>query len=496
MHQSCTSRVHRSAAVGTAIAIVTMSSAFGVGATAAVADDAPTSTTPTTSAPAPTADAPSPSPTSDTPAPTTEAPAASPTTDAPAETPAPAAAPSSPSSGATSDEGVAADAAAAGAAAADASAADVAAAAVGTVTVSGETTAWRTLTADTAGYPDGTTFRYQWTSTTGTTTSPVDGATAATYVVDPQDAGSTLAVVVTATAPGAAAETVTSTPSAVVAADDSRFREGGGRDFAMRAGDDVSIDLRAFDGDQGGLTYAASTITPPVGSIAGVPDGLTVTEGGFLVGTPTRAVPWEFVINAVTTRHPGGIGMVVNVAVSPGVAKQATVIATADPDSLYPLWQIDPDGTTRYTESTEVQVGDPAEPLRVRADQTLSLYTIAYDAYDNPLVDGSVSWTSSVAGDTFTGGPGLSPTAVALRFAHASPHVVTVAIGDARTTFTVQVDPVSSSTVVTPTTPRTTTGQLAYTGADETGPIAWALGLLGAGVGAAMLARRIRRRRI
>jgi hypothetical protein len=493
LHLTTTSSFRRYAAVGTAIAIVSMSSAFGIGATAAVAAETPT-TTPTTS---PT----DPATTSATTA--TDAPADGDTT---AATPSDAtpAAPSDATPAAPTDAVPAAPSDATPAAPTDATPAaptadptatpsPVAAAATGTVAVTGTATAWRTLTAETAGWPAGTTFTYQWAATKAGTTTEVRGATAPTYVTDPEDAGSTLAVAVTATAPGAAPETVTSAPSGVVAADDSRFREGGGRDVAFTAGDDVSVDLRAFVGDQGGLTYRSSVIIPPAGSLAGVPTGLELTPDGYLVGTPTLAVRSEFVINAVTTRHPQGVGMVVDVAVAAGAPTEVGVVAYLETDQPQgqPVWGIAPDGTVTYSDSPEVQVGDPKTPFRVHQDDALSLHTYASDAYGNGVFDAETTWTSSVTGDTFTP---ANPGSVTLRFAHASPHVITATVGGVSRPFTIQVDPVGAGTT-TPAGSGTATpvGQLAFTGADTTGPLAWALGLLASG--AALLLVRLRRRR-
>jgi hypothetical protein len=65
---------------------------------------------------------------------------------------------------------------------------------------------------------------------------------------------------------------------------------------------------------------------------------------------------------------------------------------------------------------------------------------------------------------------------------HASTHTLTATAEGVSTTFPVTVVPTAS-----------TTGSLAFTGADTTGPVAWALGLLASG--AALLLLRLRRRR-
>ncbi len=84
--------------------------------------------------------------------------------------------------------------------------------------------------------------------------------------------------------------------------------------------------------------------------------------------------------------------------------------------------------------------------------------------------------------------------ATKVTFPHASTHRLTVAQDDVSVSFPVTVVPTAATVGTTPTVPTATTGQLAFTGADETAPIAWALGLIAAGAGLAG-ARTIGRRR-
>lgn len=106
-----------------------------------------------------------------------------------------------------------------------------------------------------------------------------------------------------------------------------------------------------------------------------------------------------------------------------------------------------------------------------------------------------------IAPDSVLGDSGF----VGVTFPHASVHRLTVSAADFSTTFDVQVTPTAAVTVPTTSTPIGTVqhgtkapeqakGRLAYTGADETSPLAWALGLLVAGAGL-IGARTVRRRR-
>jgi len=112
------------------------------------------------------------------------------------------------------------------------------------------------------------------------------------------------------------------------------------------------------------------------------------------------------------------------------------------------------------------------------------------DAEGQPVGDHTdLTFTSDVASDRIE----YDPEAVAtwVTFEHASPHTVTVASGDVTSTIRFEVQPTATTTVTTTHTP-TASGTLAYTGADESGPLAWALGLLASGAG--LLVWRLRRR--
>ncbi|QZQ53693.1 hypothetical protein KZI27_00180 (plasmid) [Curtobacterium sp. TC1] len=111
--------------------------------------------------------------------------------------------------------------------------------------------------------------------------------------------------------------------------------------------------------------------------------------------------------------------------------------------------------------------------------------------------------TSDVASDVIAPDPELGDFGiVGVTFPHASTHTLSVALGSFSTSFSVEVQP-ATTTVVTPAaptpvaapvTPMNRGGQLAYTGSDATGLLPWALGLLVACAGL-IGARALRRRR-
>ena len=96
-------------------------------------------------------------------------------------------------------------------------------AATGLPTISGAAQVGRTLTASTSGIADadgmnGATFGYQWVSGDGTTDADIQGATAATYTVQPVDEGRAIRVRVTFTDDGGSEETLTSDATSAVEA--------------------------------------------------------------------------------------------------------------------------------------------------------------------------------------------------------------------------------------------------------------------------------------
>lgn len=505
-----TSRVRRYAAVGTAVAIVAGSSAFGLGlgaTTASAAEPeaaATTSAASTTSTPSTTPDGsatPGVAPTAtatDDPAPTdgttAPGPADEPNGDtAPAGTDTPADDAASADDAAPGDDAVPADETSTEA---GPDATTDAVTPAGTVAVTGTTTIFHTLTASTDGWPADTTFTYQWVFTDRDGTTDVAGAITDTYVVDPQDVDGTVRVRVTGTAPSEDPTTVTSAATAPIADEPTGFRSLAIRDVPTRVGEPFSVSLAAFEGD--GLQYFVND-QPGGSSDPGVlPAGVSFSPDGTLSGTPTGAGYTMLWVHVSTSRHPdGGTAMRVffTAEAAPAVSMRAWVSTSTD-DRPYDLWQIAPDGSTRYTSDPQEWYGDPATPLRVPQTAEVNLDVAGTDAFGDTVLfeDGGVRWSSSVAGDSFDTSlsPGaLDAGAARLTFAHASQHVITATHGDLSISFTIDVTP--TATTVVATKPASGTGELAYTGADATGPIAWALGLLAAG--GALLVHRARRRR-
>ena len=96
-------------------------------------------------------------------------------------------------------------------------------AATGLPTISGTAQVGRTLAASTSGIADadgmsGATFSYQWASGDGTTDADIQGATAATYTLQPADEGRAIRVRVTFTDDGGSEETLTSDATSAVEA--------------------------------------------------------------------------------------------------------------------------------------------------------------------------------------------------------------------------------------------------------------------------------------
>lgn len=547
MHQhTCRTALRRTAALGAAAVVVAVgSSAFGIGAATASAAE-PTGTNAITAAPDPTnagttnagptnagptnAGASNAGPTNAgttntgttsatapdaaTAADTTAAPAAAApaSTDSGAATPHPTADTPAEADAATSDAGTAAPTATAPVTGGSGTTSPAPTAAVdqpsaaatpaGTVTVSGSVKRLRTLTAETAGWPAGTTFTYQWLHSYdgGPLVEQVGATTERTFVIGSvEGALDRYAVRVTGTAPGAEPTTVISETTAPVdEAPENRWGLLGFRSFDLRVGESSTISLAAFDGD--GLVYSASDSWGGAGNTFQLPDGLRLAPDGTLSGTPTRAQVVEFWLRTSSSIRPdGGEASRVELVIAPGQTESLNAVVRGSG-----TWLVRSDGSTEYSRSPEVQDGDPTTPLRVRDGETVEVDLLTLDRNGDLNVDPQrPTWSSSVDADVLETTSAVGTPVISARFVGAGDHRITARLGDLTLTFTVQVvdAPATSTTATTDTTGTTaatthtqhlTTGSLAYTGVETGAPIGWALGLLAAGGG--LLLHRARRR--
>ncbi|MDN4648254.1 putative Ig domain-containing protein [Curtobacterium sp. PsM8] len=603
MHKNCLPPIHRIAAIGSAVAIVAASSAFGIGAVSASADElAPnTSVATSTSVDAPTA---TPAPTgAPTPAAAPVAPT-NPTADAPA-----AGTPDAPTATTPAAPAAATPAAPGAATPAPTAAAAPTATPAGTVTITGTTRAWRTISADTAGWPTGTTFTYRWDFH-----HPVLGnrypGTERTYVVDPEQADGTFTVTVTGTAPGMKPTSVTSAPSSTVIVEDAdRQFIYDQRVVPVTSGEPFSVDLAPADNPD--LSFFVN------GSISGtadpsvLPAGVTLSENGVLSGTLDSSTPLsdQIWVHVSTPYHPGGgLSERILLSVAPaeddgglsfsggssedhavqlrgqaGTAFSHTFRATGGPadepvrysivrpdgqpfpasdiGASFPAgitldpttgvlsgtddqaasysfavvatsggqsatqyvdlrttpapavgalvtvtrpgdvreqrtWIVKPDGsveTTWFPNGPQHDIAQQAGGRPTAAQRsTLLIAAAPVDAFGNITVPLDGDWdgrtpigvTSDVASDVVK----RAGWNAEITFPHASTHTLTVTTQGVSTTFPVTVVPSAGAAG------SGTTGSLAFTGADETGPITWGLGLLASGV--ALLTLRARRRRV
>lgn len=576
-----TSKVRRYAAVGTTVAMLVGSAAMGIGATAASAAETGDAAT-AEQAPIATS-TPTPTPTG---TPTPEA-TSTPTSTPPTETaPPPPAAPATPAAPAAPAESATPRPLAAAAPEASADAATPAE----TVTITGTPRAWQTLTADTAGWPEGTTFTYEW-HFHHPVLSDRNPGTDRTYIVDPEQRDGTLDVTVTGTAPGMAPTTVTSAPSAPVVTlpDDLQFTYGD-RTVRVTVGEPFSIPLSPASNPD--LEFFAN------GQIQGMPDpsvlpaGVTLSRDGVLSGTLSSTfVPGDIWIHVSTPRHPNGglserlilvvepdpngtplqfgegatedaplelestagepfahtftatggtepvryelvqsdavplpdgyaldpaTGVLrgtstdvnhfsfqvvatsgderavtfVGLHVGPAAAAALRVFADLAGDAEQRSWTIEPDGSVSALWYPNGAQRDPERSTgdgpTVRQGGALLLKAAPVDRFGNytsalevPAEDWVFPTVTSDIGSDRVSTNGLS---VQVAFPHASTHTLTVRSAGVSTSFAVTVLPVASAS-----------GGLAYTGADTTAPLTWALGLLGAG--AALLVHRVHRRR-
>ena len=234
------------------------------------------------------------------------------------------------------------------------------------------------------------------------------------------------------------------------------------------------------------LQYSDGSEADPAHADARIPDHLTLDrETGVLSGTPTIAGDYRF--DVVATSGTQTVRREVHVVVTPGVTTHLQTFIGPNPQLLgNTTWGYGPgDQLIRIDGTGESATHEDVDSIPVRQGDSLYVKTTPMDAWGNATApvepapgDPAPKVTSSIGSDQVTFLPSVWSTQI--RFPHASVHTITVALDGATSTFDVSVTPVSSD------------GSLAYTGADESGPLAWALGLLASGAG--LLVWRLRRR--
>ncbi|WP_412872946.1 hypothetical protein [Curtobacterium flaccumfaciens] len=217
------------------------------------------------------------------------------------------------------------------------------------------------------------------------------------------------------------------------------------------------------------------------------PLGLAVGDtSGVLSGAPTVAGEYDFQVMAMNGSRAAT--QYVHLSIRPAATKELSLLVgtIGSPKG----WLRDAEGLREVFAESPKSI--PVDAVPVAQGSTMVVRVTALDAFGNSTKESDGAQpvvTSSVASDEVTLPYGGWEPRVG--FPHASPHTITVALGDVSTTFDVDVRP-TVATVGNPT-PTAGGGHLAYTGADASGPLAWALGLFAAGGG--LLVHRLRRRR-
>ena len=538
MKQSCRYTLRRHAAIGAAVAIVAASSAFGIGATAANA--APTDTATSTSTDAPTSTGPGIATGTSTSASTSATPAApsdaaladTPATDAPAGSAAPTDTPSTaptttPPATTTPPEQTPAPAAPTPAPATPTptppAPAPTPAASTPVTWAEPSSEAHPIVLTATAGQPFSHTFvaqggdgpleylfnphsdfdhRWKWDEKTGvlsgTPTSTIDSTvlfevtatdlhdSAVQYVqvnvepaaaagvalsIAPLDFGSIWSVyldgVIHQSEPGSPDDTVVSSIP---------VHDGETLSFAGLAVDEYGN--RVTPGED----YPRSTVTSTNAADTAVWDDRDDSNKVTFSGAGSRTV----------TVSEAGVSTSVRVVVSDAPEVAGFAIGVLPADGSDQSWGVVGDTITHYAADG---TAERVDAVPVRQGDRVQLRALALDAAGDPVGEHSdLSITSDVASDRIEYDPEQAATWIT--FEHASRHVVTVSYQGVSQTIPFEVSPTVAPAVTTPTVGSTTptaSGRLAYTGADESAPLGWALGLLTAGAG--LLVHRIRRRR-
>lgn len=215
---------------------------------------------------------------------------------------------------------------------------------------------------------------------------------------------------------------------------------------------------------------------------------------GVLTSTETTAGTYDFEVVALrgTATATEYVRLTVRSAAAVGVT---TVVSDGNPD--HGAYQV---GVTGAIESFSATGKDLGRVSSIPAKQggTIRVTGVAVDRFGNLVTPGTVgrqpigTVTSSIASDQIVADP--ANEYVLVTFPHASQHRLTVSQDGVSGAFVVAVQPTATAAVATSATGTGTGATLAYTGADERGPIAWGAGLLAAG--ATLLGFRLRRRRL
>lgn len=315
------------------------------------------------------------------------------------------------------------------------------------------------LTARSTGWTPGTDLSYRWLRD-GTA---VEGATDRAYTPVEADLGHVISVEVTGTLAGWDTLTVTSDGTVPVAGIPATVTPESTLPTTVAAGEQFRYHVDIEGSPAPSVTFDGE-----------LPAGLTFDpETGDITGIPTKAGQSVIRITA-----DNGVGF-------PAVS---TVAIDVTPGAL--------DALTLDTAGT----GDDDGTITAQQGTTIRVAATGTDAYGNELATpGDVVLTSSVASDEIHGDT--------VTFHHASPHVITATVGSVSASLTVEVSPTAVVTPPTtaPTVPATaeptaaptsqatapptaapvadqgdraatapTADELAYTGADGTGPMALA----------------------
>ena len=261
----------------------------------------------------------------------------------------------------------------------------------------------------------------------------------------------------------------------------------------VRAGDTVSVDLRARDAD--GATY---TLTTPDGAEAHLDDGLVLRDG-VLSGTATWAGTSTLQVTATTAR--GTATQWVRWTALPAAAVGVGVVVRSVPAAA--------DGSYTWVgEDGEVY----PEPIAVAQGGSITLVPWTTDRYDNTT---DVTSRAAVSTNDDADRVEHADGTLTVTFAGAAAQTVRVAVDGVATEFAVRVtgqaaatadhgdaapaarvEQTTSNGAAAPVSTRTTADDraLAWTGADAAVPVGWAVGLLALGTAVVGL-RRARRTR-